>query len=128
MTEPPDQPPNQEPPWRKPLYRPGQMPPPPPERVRIPRRESDDVPSVAMAFVGMFLTIPISFFVVVATYEGAGLAPGATAAALVLALGGGLCFVRESAARGLGIGLMIGWAGLTIISGGICTGLHGLVE
>ncbi|MFC5832572.1 hypothetical protein [Nonomuraea insulae] len=49
--------------------------------------------------------------------------------AVVLALAGlgagiGLCFVRKPWSRGLGLGLMIGWALWSILSAGLCTGLN----
>ncbi|MGH3765964.1 MAG: hypothetical protein ACRDS0_07510 [Pseudonocardiaceae bacterium] len=37
--------------------------------------------------------------------------------------GGALCFIRSPRWRGFGIGLMIGWALLSIVSAGVCTGL-----
>ncbi|GAA4934371.1 hypothetical protein HD597_010128 [Nonomuraea thailandensis] len=52
------------------------------------------------------------------------LAAGAVLLALVgLGAGIGLCFIRKSWSRGLGLGLMIGWALWSILSAGICTGI-----
>ncbi|MGP4094279.1 hypothetical protein [Nonomuraea sp. KM90] len=41
-----------------------------------------------------------------------------------LGAGIGLCFVRKPWARGLGLGLMIGWALWSILSAGFCTGIN----
>lgn len=50
---------------------------------------------------------------------------GAVVLALVgLGAGIGLCFVRKPWSRGLGLGLMIGWALWSILSAGFCTGLN----
>ncbi|WP_346102249.1 hypothetical protein [Nonomuraea maheshkhaliensis] len=53
------------------------------------------------------------------------LAIGAIALALAgLGAGIGLCFVRKTWSRGLGLGLMIGWALWSILSAGFCTGIN----
>lgn len=45
-------------------------------------------------------------------------------AVLAFGVGGGFLAVRRPWARGLGLGLMIGWALTSIVSVGICTGLN----
>lgn len=100
---------------------PPHVPPPPgePPSGRQP-------PAVSMWFVlqGILLTIPISFllFFGLESLDLPTPGVGILFAALVFAGGGGLCFVRKPRSRGLGIGLMSGWAILSIISGGVCTG------
>lgn len=42
---------------------------------------------------------------------------------VIAACGIPLLFVRDWAVRGVGIGLLLGWSLLTIVSGGVCTGL-----
>ncbi|HEX4813020.1 MAG TPA: hypothetical protein VFV66_09750 [Nonomuraea sp.] len=72
----------------------------------------------------------VGFFIFVAAMDTAGsrtalVATGTAALALVgLGVGGGLMFVRRPWARGLGLGLMIGWALWSILSAGFCTGLN----
>ncbi|BBY03047.1 hypothetical protein MSEO_35460 [Mycobacterium seoulense] len=53
-------------------------------------------------------------------------ATGAVLLAMIAFVGGGaLMFVKRSAwARGIGMGLMIGWALTSILTVGICTGLN----
>ncbi|TMR09296.1 hypothetical protein ETD86_44120 [Nonomuraea turkmeniaca] len=41
-----------------------------------------------------------------------------------LGVGIGLLIIRKSWTRGLGLGLMIGWALWSVLSAGICTGLN----
>ncbi|SEG76745.1 hypothetical protein SAMN05444920_104412 [Nonomuraea solani] len=41
-----------------------------------------------------------------------------------LGAGIGLLFVKQPWARGLGLGLMMGWALWSILSAGLCTGLN----
>ncbi|MCV7423857.1 hypothetical protein H7K45_25210 [Mycobacterium yunnanensis] len=54
-----------------------------------------------------------------------GVAFGAAVLALVAFAGGaGLIALRRPWARGLGMGLMIGWALLSVVSVGYCTGLN----
>lgn len=43
--------------------------------------------------------------------------------AVIAACGVPLLFVRNWPVRGIGIGLLLGWGTLTIVSGGVCTGL-----
>jgi hypothetical protein len=52
-------------------------------------------------------------------------ATGAVALAVIAFVGGGaLLFVKNPWARGIGMGLMIGWAITSIVTVGICTGLN----
>lgn len=102
---------------------PGYRPPgPPPRRARI---------SVGMAFVGAFLYFVINFVVGFAVLSMAGssgntaVATGAAALALgALGGGGALLATKNPAVKGLGLGLMIGWAFLSVVSVGFCTGLN----
>lgn len=112
-------------PWYPPPpgYRPpGRYGAPPPRRARI---------SVGMAFFGAFLYFAINFvvgFAVLTMADSNGRAAVATgAAALALgALGGGgaLLATKNPNVKGLGLGLMIGWAFLSVVSVGFCTGLN----
>jgi hypothetical protein len=76
------------------------------------------------------LNIVIGFFVFFAAMSTPAnstpyLAIGAIALALAgLGAGIGLCFVRKTWSRGLGLGLMIGWALWSILSAGFCTGIN----
>lgn len=82
--------------------------------------------SVWLAVLGVLLVVPMSFLLVFAIEGLSTGARGGIFAGLVFVVGGGLCFVRSPRARGLGIGLMAGWAMLSITTGGICTGLQDL--
>ncbi|GAA2208583.1 hypothetical protein GCM10009850_040410 [Nonomuraea monospora] len=89
---------------------------------------------VGMLFAGLaiysLLNAIIGFFIFFAAMGATGsptpyLAAGAALLALVgLGAGIGLCFVRKPWSRGLGLGLMIGWALWSILSAGICTGIN----
>lgn len=113
MTEPPDEPPVEPPPW-------GQLQPPQQPTPPEPRPPSV---SVGVLLLGVLAVVPMSFLLVF----GLGDVPvGVRAgifAGLVFLGGGALCFVRSPQARGFGIGLMAGWALLSITTGGICTAL-----
>ncbi|UBU13653.1 DUF1129 domain-containing protein [Nonomuraea gerenzanensis] len=78
--------------------------------------------SVLNALIGFFI-----FFAAMSAGSGATayLVAGAVLLALVgLGAGIGLCLVRRPWSRGLGLGLMIGWALWSILSAGICTGIN----
>ncbi|TDO08862.1 hypothetical protein EV580_4892 [Mycobacterium sp. BK086] len=117
----------QPPAYPPPGYRPpGQYDAPPPG---LPPRRPPI--SVGMAFLGVFIYFAINFvvgFAVLSASGGSGHVVVATgAAALALgALGGGaaLLATKNSNAKGLGLGLMIGWAFLSVVSVGFCTGLN----
>ncbi|WP_319435461.1 hypothetical protein [Mycobacterium sp. RTGN5] len=102
---------------------PGYPPPgPPPRRPRI---------SVGMAFLGAFLYFAFNLvmgFAVLTMSGSNGTTPVAVGAAVLAltALGGGGALLATSNAtiKGLGLGLMIGWAFLSIVSVGFCTGLN----
>lgn len=87
-----------------------------------------------MAFAGFAIFVVLDLVVVFATL---GLANNVTSneelvigigAALLagIALGGGgfLVALRKPWAKGLGLGLMIGWALVSIVSVGFCTGIN----
>ncbi|MBG0827102.1 hypothetical protein HS041_04915 [Planomonospora sp. ID67723] len=83
---------------------------------------------MGLAFVGVLVYIVINVvfaFIAFATGSSTGFAVVAGLLALV-SFGGGILLVRNSApvAKGLGIGLMIGWALVSIVSAGFCTGLN----
>ncbi|WP_353650360.1 hypothetical protein ABLG96_05380 [Nakamurella sp. A5-74] len=75
--------------------------------------------------LGVLAVIPLSFVFVFVLDGRSELAVRAGIfAGLVFLGGGGLCFVRSPGARGFGIGLMTGWALLSITTAGVCTGLQ----
>ena len=94
---------------------PGYGAPPPPATRRI---------SIGAAVGGAFIPIGLSLVLLAGglfrTYA------GAIIFAMVALLGGGvLVFATKPAiGRGLGLGLMIGWAILSIVSAGFCTGFQ----
>ncbi|MCV7214450.1 hypothetical protein H7J51_04020 [Mycobacterium crocinum] len=127
-----------QPPWNPPPAGypppPGYQPPgqygypplgPPPWQPPTPRI------SVGMTFLGAFLYMPLNFvvgFAVLAMSEGSGhgaLVAGAVLLAII-AFGGGATLLATSNAngKGFGLGLMIGWAVLTVVSVGFCTGIN----
>ena len=122
----------QQPPWYPPPpgYRPpGQYdyPPPVPPPWRPPTRRI----SVGMTFLGIFLYFTLNLvvgFAAIATADANGhasLIVGASALALIAFGGGGaLLATKNATVKGLGLGLMIGWAVLSVISVGFCTGLN----
>ncbi|WP_188188796.1 hypothetical protein [Nonomuraea sp. SYSU D8015] len=106
------------------------MPPPPPP----PSGAGSAGLLIGLMFVGLIvysvLNTVIFFFILFASMgaESAGniyVAAGTTVLALIgLGVGGGLLFMRRPWTKGLGLGLMIGWALWSILSAGICTGLN----
>ncbi|WKG02315.1 hypothetical protein [Mycolicibacterium sp. HK-90] len=101
-------------------------PPPPPRRI-----------SVLMVILGPFLYAALNLVIGFAAFAGAAAADtsGGSAnavvggAALLLALiafGGGtlLLLSKNPTARGLGVGLMVGWALVSLFTAGICTGIN----
>ncbi|QYL19739.1 hypothetical protein K0O64_05555 [Mycolicibacterium pallens] len=123
-----------QPPWNPPPA--GYPPPPgypPPGQYGYPPPVQPPTPriSVGMAFLGAFLYMPLNFvigFAVLAMSEGRGhgaLVAGAVLLALI-AFGGGAALLATSNAngKGFGLGLMIGWAVLTVVSVGFCTGIN----
>ncbi|MBO3745958.1 hypothetical protein J5X84_07755 [Streptosporangiaceae bacterium NEAU-GS5] len=83
-----------------------------------------------MAFLGLVLysvVNVVSFLAVVNVLTNHPAMPATYAVILAVgALGGGalLLLLRRPWAKGLGLGLMIGWALWSIFSAGICTGLN----
>lgn len=116
MTVPPFQPPPPPPP--------GWYPPPPP-----PPNNTGTVVGLAVvgvvAFGAVNLLVGLVVLAVAAEHGGAVVGVGAVILALI-AFGGGACLIalRRPWAKGLGIGLMIGWALLSVTSVGFCTGLN----
>jgi hypothetical protein len=90
---------------------------------------------VGTAIVGIFLYLPINFLLALGAFMvggAAGIEQGRVVfggAALILALiafgGGALLLTRKSRdAKGMGLGLMIGWAITSVVSAGFCTGIN----
>ncbi|GLX01351.1 hypothetical protein [Microtetraspora sp. NBRC 16547] len=87
-----------------------------------------------MTFVGFAIFIVINlmaFLLTLGIADGIGdhktLVVGVAAlilAAIALGGGAGLIFLRRPWSKGLGLGLMIGWALVSIVSVGFCTGIN----
>lgn len=98
-------------------------PPPPPRRI-----------SVGMVFVGAPIYIVVNTVLGFGAFIAAGSRTGSAnpilgAAAVMLALiafGGGaaLLATKNPHARGIGLGLMIGWAVTSMVTVGFCTGIN----
>ncbi|AKK30275.1 hypothetical protein AB431_06005 [Mycobacterium sp. EPa45] len=122
-----------QPPWNPPPpgYRPpGQYDYPPPAPPPWQQPHTPRI-SVGMAFLGAFLYLPLNFvigFAVLAMSGGSGhaaLVAGAVVLALIAFGGGGVLLATSNASgKGIGLGLMIGWAVLTVVSVGFCTGIN----
>ncbi|MDA0641377.1 MULTISPECIES: hypothetical protein [Nonomuraea] len=98
---------------------------PPPQQPQQPR--STGV-VVGLAVVGLFAYIVVNVFVgVVAVSMATNVVLALAAGFLAVgALGGGvvLLSLRRPWSKGLGLGLMIGWGLVSIVSAGWCTGLN----
>lgn len=100
-------------------------PPPPQPRSRI---------AIGMVFAGSAIYFAINLFVALAVLAVAGSAgqsgnamlAGAAVMLFLIAFAGGagLLASRNRYAKGLGLGLMIGWALLSLFSVGFCTGVN----
>jgi hypothetical protein len=105
------------------------MPPPfPPFPPQPPQPPRSTGLVVGLAVAGFFAYIMINFVVVIVVLmlaSPASLVAG-TVFLAVLALGGGvtLLLLRRPWAKGLGLGLMIGWGLVSIVTAGFCTGLN----
>lgn len=124
MTTPPPEPP----PGGWPPYGPYYGPDP----YRQPRKESSTGLVVGLAVVGAFAYFAVNFVVALLVLmlaadssSAAVLATGAVGLAL-FAFGGGavLLALRRPWTKGLGLGLMIGWALTSICTVGFCTGIN----
>jgi hypothetical protein len=111
-------------------FPPGYPPPPGPYGGPPPRRSGSRI-SVGMVFAGSLLYFALNFvlgwvIVGVAGSSGNGvLAVGAAMLALIAFGGGaGLLATRSPNNKGLGLGLMIGWALTSLVTVGFCTGLN----
>ncbi|MEV5557201.1 hypothetical protein AB0L44_26390 [Nonomuraea wenchangensis] len=116
MNMPPPPPPPPPPPF----------PPPPPQGQGPEPRNTGVI--VGLAFAGLFGYVVINFFVglvAISVAQTVAFAVGAGFLALV-GLGVGVTFLllRKSWSIGLGLGLMMGWALVSIVSAGWCTGLN----
>lgn len=124
MTGPPSVPPGEPPPWQA-YPPPGWQPPPPP-----PRSSTGTVIGLAVVGIIVFgaVNLALGLLVLIAApgpNGTAAVAVGAVSLALIAFGGGaGLIALRKPWAKGLGIGLMIGWALLSITTVGFCTGLN----
>ena len=112
------------PPFQPPPPPPGWYPPPPP-----PPNNTGTVVGLAVVGVLLFgainLVVGLVVIVLASDYRGAVVGVGAVILALIAFGGGaGLIALRRPWTKGLGIGLMIGWALLSITSVGFCTGLN----
>ena len=112
------------PPFQPPPPPPGWYPPPPP-----PPNNTGTVVGLAVVGVLLFgainLVVGLVIIVLASDYRGAVVGVGAVILALIAFGGGaGLIALRRPWTKGLGIGLMIGWALLSITSVGFCTGLN----
>lgn len=101
-------------------------PPQPPRRISVP-----------MVILGPFLYAALNLVIGFAVFIGAGTADssgGSANAVLVggalllafIAFGGGTLMLlsKNPTAKGLGIGLMVGWALVSLFTAGFCTGLN----
>ncbi|RGA02019.1 hypothetical protein DI270_026405 [Microbispora triticiradicis] len=89
---------------------------------------------VALTFAGIVLEVIVNAILAVATLAAAdGLGDhkeiAVVGGAVILAtivFGGGTLLIRHRQpwSRGLGLGLMIGWALVTIVTAGFCTGVN----
>jgi hypothetical protein len=98
-------------------------PPPPPRKI-----------SVGMVFLGVFIYAAINTVLGFGAFVVAGSQTGPSnpvfiAAALLLILisfgaGAALLAVKSPQAKGIGLGLMIGWALTSVVTVGFCTGVN----
>lgn len=125
---PPQYLPPQQIPYGYPPPPPGYLPPPPESRSRI---------SIGMAFLGSLLYAVLNLVLGFIAFFAAGVAHGQTGSQYVIlgftalllaaiAFGGGALLLRSASphAKGLGLGLMIGWALVSLFSAGFCTGIN----
>jgi hypothetical protein len=90
--------------------------------------------SIGMVFVGAPIYIALNsllgfmaFIIASSSTDSADVILGAAAVMLALiAFGGGtaLLAVRNPQAKGIGLGLMVGWALVSLVTVGICTGIN----
>jgi hypothetical protein len=92
--------------------------------------------SIAMVILGPFLYAVINFVVALMAVMTAGggveheesnkVLAFAAVLLLLIAFGGGVALLRSRSpnARGLGIGLMVGWALMSLFTAGFCTGIN----
>ncbi len=105
-------------------YPPGYPYGPPPPQPRI---------SAVMVILGPFLYAALNLVIGFIAFIGAGstdnpdIVLGGTAVLLALiAFGGGatMLFSKNPTTKGLGIGLMVGWALVSLFTAGLCTGIN----
>jgi hypothetical protein len=88
-----------------------------------------------LAFVGTLLYFLLNFVLGFSAFATAGaggtgsadiVLGGAAVLLLLIAFGGGTALLRtkNSNAKGLGLGLMIGWAVTSLVTVGFCTGIN----
>ncbi|MHC9291896.1 hypothetical protein ACRCUN_05480 [Mycobacterium sp. LTG2003] len=130
---PPPPPPQSYPPPGPP---PGYGPPPPGYPYGAPPPPQSRI-SIGMVFIGPIVYATINLilgfmaFFAAGSYDSQGGNPnvvlGAAAVLLaVIAFGGGIVLLRQNSryAKGLGIGLMVGWALVSLFTAGFCTGVN----
>ncbi|MGW0249102.1 hypothetical protein ACWDYH_20950 [Nocardia goodfellowii] len=109
------------------------QPYPPPGWQGPPPKSNDGLVQVLMALTGAFgyllVNSVVAFFLFITALEHSTntvpIALGAVGGVL-LAFGGGtaLILLRKPWSKGLGLGLMIGWALMTVCTVGFCTGVN----
>jgi hypothetical protein len=83
-----------------------------------------------MAVLGVFVYFTVNFVIafmaIVAVDSGKGVLIGAAMLLAAIAFGGGGALLARPSptAKGLGLGLMIGWALTSVFTAGFCTGLN----
>lgn len=78
-----------------------------------------------MGVFGYMVVNVVAGYAAVATESSVGVGIAAVFLAIfAFGLGLTLVFMRKPWSRGLGMGLMIGWALVSIVSAGFCTGLN----
>ncbi|OHU82492.1 hypothetical protein [Mycobacterium talmoniae] len=112
---------------------PGGWPPPGDPDGRPPRPTGDAGTVVGHAVTGVFLYwvvnvavwfIVLNFVSQVASTTVVGITNAVVLAGIAFGVGGALVAEGTPRAKGLGIGLMVGWALTSVLSVGICTGLN----
>jgi hypothetical protein len=82
--------------------------------------------AVLGSFVYFMINFVIAFMAIAAADSGKGVLIGATVLLAAIAFGGGgaLLATPSPTSKGLGLGLMIGWALTSVFTAGFCTGIN----
>lgn len=99
-----------------------------PRRVEIQPAPTGMAGPIFAGVGGVAANVPLSFLMLVSGGDLAARSalPAVLYAALIFLGGGALCFLKSRPTRGFAVGLMAGWALLSIVSAGICTGLSAI--